>query len=71
MEEMYGIRTTKNEANELIVLCSNCMKKYYEDCSDERNLNCLALIYDKKNEEYFKGCPLCKTDEYLSNSSLK
>jgi|GEM_PF-4814481 len=68
---MYGIRNTKNEGNEHIVLCGNCMKKYYEDVSDERNLNGLELIYDVKNDEYFKGCPLCKTDEYLSNSSLK
>lgn len=71
MEGMYGIRTTKNEANELVVLCGNCMKKYYDDTSDERNLNGLELIFDKINAEYFKGCPLCKTDEYLSNSSLK
>jgi len=72
MEELfYGIKNTKNEAKAPIVFCNICMKKYYSDVSDERNLNGLKLIYDKKNQEYFKGCPFCETDEFLSNSSLK
>ncbi len=37
MEEFYGVRNMKNYANDPVVLCTNCMKKYYEDISDERN----------------------------------
>lgn len=39
------------------VQCNNCMNKYYEDE--------LELI--KEKSEYYKGCPNCKTDNYLIN----
>ena len=39
------------------VICGNCENIFYEDE--------LELFYDKG--EWFKGCPNCKTDEYLKD----
>lgn len=38
--------------------CCNC-ETYFETDED------LELLFDEKNQVYFKGCPKCKTDEYL------
>jgi len=64
-EDQYGIYDISNASEDHKVQCLNCMNYYYEDCSDERNLNCLMLFYDVGSEEYIKGCPLCESDEHL------
>lgn len=49
--------------NENIVRCNNCYNHFYEEITDERNDNSLALFFD--TDHFFKGCPVCKTDDYL------
>jgi Pyruvate/2-oxoacid:ferredoxin oxidoreductase delta subunit len=62
----YGIYDIKKVAkNEEIVKCNNCSNYFYEDITDERNNNSLELFSD--NGDFFKGCPKCKTDDFLIN----
>ena len=69
---IYGIRNISKVAeNYEIVRCNNCWNYYYEDVIDERNDNSLAFVWDEKLSEFFKGCPLCKTDDYLSDIDEK
>lgn len=62
----FGIRKCENIDNqEALVLCSACCHLYYEYITDERDDNALKLFF--QDEEYFLGCPSCKTDCYLLN----
>ncbi|WP_180358553.1 hypothetical protein [Bacillus tropicus] len=38
--------------------CNNCMKVFKDD--DE-----FELLKDEQSNEFYKGCPSCKTDSYL------
>lgn len=63
---MFGIKNINKVAEGYeIVRCNNCWTYYYEKITDERNNNSLAFIWDEKTKEFFKGCPQCKTDDYL------
>ena len=62
----YGIRNIQNAAKgEDIVKCILCDYYYYEDITDERNDNSLKIFKDESG--FFRGCPLCETDEGLGN----
>lgn len=62
----YGIYDINKIAEkENIIVCNYCENYYYEDINDERDINSLEIIWDEENDEFFKGCPLCKTDSYL------
>lgn len=52
-----------------IVRCNNCWTYYYEDITDERHNNSLKLFREEEDNivEFFKGCPICKTDDYLGD----
>lgn len=66
----YGIYDIeKVEKNEAVVKCYNCENSFYEEVSDERNHNGLGIIFE--NEEFFRGCPVCKTDKYLADVELR
>lgn len=43
-----------------MIRCNNC----YTEFKDEEDLKTFTDL-SKKEVEYFKGCPECKTDEYL------
>lgn len=69
---IYGIRNINKTAEDYeIVRCNNCWTYYYEEIIDERDDNSLAFIWDEKTKEFFKGCPQCKNDDYLTNISEK
>lgn len=55
--------------NEVVVQCNNCDNFFYEDITDERNNNALEII--EENDEYFRSCPICKTDKYLADVELR
>jgi hypothetical protein len=59
-------KVTKDEA---IVKCNWCDNFFYEEITDERNDNSLSFVWDF-NGYFFKGCPECKTDDYLKDVSL-
>lgn len=62
----YGIyNIEKVSEKEEIVLCNNCENYYYDEINDERNNNSLAFFLGEG--EFFKGCPFCKTDSYLTD----
>ena len=65
----YGIydieKALKNEA---VVKCNNCDNFFYEEITDERNNNALEII--NENNEFYRGCPVCKTDKYLADVEL-
>ncbi len=65
----YGIYNI-NKVNlfEDVVLCNNCQNYYYNDITDERNNNSLAFFFDINH--FFKGCPVCLTDDYLCDIEL-
>lgn len=64
----YGIRNINKIAEDYeIVRCNNCWIYYYDEIIDERNDNSLGFIWDKQAKEFFKGCPDCKTDDYLTD----
>jgi Pyruvate/2-oxoacid:ferredoxin oxidoreductase delta subunit len=64
----YGIYNINKIADkENIIICNKCENYYYEEIIDERDVNSLAFIWDEENEEFFKGCPLCNTDDYLQD----
>jgi Pyruvate/2-oxoacid:ferredoxin oxidoreductase delta subunit len=47
------------------VSCNNCMTVYKTDeAGYDYEKHTLTLIQDKDGS-YFKGCRVCKTDEYL------
>jgi len=66
----YGIydieKVVKNEA---VVKCNNCDNFFYEEVTDESNNNALEII--NENNEFFRGCPVCKTDKYLADVELR
>ncbi|MDR0681739.1 MAG: hypothetical protein LBG15_07830 [Dysgonamonadaceae bacterium] len=71
----YGIYDIRKVAkDEAIVRCNNCLHYFYDDITDERDDNSLKLFEDKEFEaeykEFFKGCPICETDEYLTDIDL-
>lgn len=66
----FGIKNDKIVNDEHFVFCTNCAKTYYENITDERNNNTLKLFFDKNKNEFYKGCPECKTDKYLNNEIL-
>lgn len=43
------------------IRCNNCMRYY----SDEEEL---LLLYSDKTDEFFRACPHCKTDAYLTDT---
>lgn len=64
MQTQYGIRKINKAAeNELIVRCNNCYHYFYDVIIDERNDNTLVMFRD--GDFFYKGCPICKTDDYL------
>lgn len=64
----YGIKNIENiPINEGVVICNNCEKYFYEEITDERNENSLTIIWDIESKSFFKGCPECQTDDFLSN----
>lgn len=69
---IYGIRNiVKVAENQEIVRCNNCWNYFYEEVTDERNNNSLTFIWDEIISEFFKGCPLCRTDNYLTDINEK
>jgi Pyruvate/2-oxoacid:ferredoxin oxidoreductase delta subunit len=67
----YGIYILRKiTENEEIVRCNNCYHYYYDEITDERNNNSLKIFFDNDNEEFFKGCPVCETDNYLMDIDL-
>jgi Pyruvate/2-oxoacid:ferredoxin oxidoreductase delta subunit len=69
---IYGIRNINKAAEGYeIVRCNNCWTYYYEEIIDLRNDNTLILIWDEEDECFFKGCPQCKTDDYLADIDEK
>jgi Pyruvate/2-oxoacid:ferredoxin oxidoreductase delta subunit len=71
----YGIYDIRKVAkDEEIVRCNNCSHYFYDDSTDERNNNSLKLFEDKEfgteYKEFFKGCPVCTTDIYLTDIDL-
>lgn len=66
----YGIYDIeKVEKSEAVIKCNNCENFFYEEISDERNNNGLEIIC--VNEEFNRGCPVCKTDKYLADVELR
>ena len=64
----YGIYNLLGiHKQEVVVRCNNCFHYYYEEITDERNNNSLKILYDQKTLSFYKGCPACKTDEYLTD----
>lgn len=62
----YGIHElNKVDKAELVVCCNNCDNYFYEEITDERNENSLKLFKD--NDHFFKGCPVCETDDFLGD----
>ncbi|MBA4122291.1 MAG: hypothetical protein H0X72_07505 [Acidobacteria bacterium] len=69
---IYGIRNINKAAEGYeIVRCNNCWTYFYEEIIDERDDNSLAFIWDAETREFFKGCPQCKTDDYLADIGEK
>ena len=63
----FGIRDISKVAkDEAIVRCNWCDNFFYEEITDERNDNSISFIWDVKGY-FLKGCPECKTDDYLSD----
>lgn len=60
---------SKVAKNEDLVRCNYCCNYFYEDITDERNDNSLKLFKD--NDHFFKGCPVCETDDYLADVLLR
>jgi hypothetical protein len=65
---IYDIRRTAE--NEEIVRCNNCFHYYYDEITDERNNNSLEIFLNNDSAEFFKGCPVCKIDDYLMDIDL-
>lgn len=63
----FGIRSLVKASNSCKVQCKGCGLVYYEDITDERNMNSLCQLFDVETQEYFLGCPKCETDEFLLN----
>lgn len=59
---------SKVPQGEEIVRCNNCWNHFYSEITDERNNNSLKLFKD--NDHFFKGCPVCETDDYLMDVAL-
>lgn len=69
---IYGIRNINKVAEDCeVVRCNNCWTYYYEEIIDSRNDNTLILIWDENDECFFKACPQCKTDDYLTDVGEK
>ena len=49
-----------------MIRCNNCYKEFI----DEEDLQILTDT-SKKEVEYYKGCPICKTDSFLMDIELK
>ena len=65
----YGIYDIEKALkNEIVVKCNNCDNFFYEEITDERNNNALEII--NENNEFYRGCPVCKTDKYLADVEL-
>lgn len=65
----YGIKDiSRIEKDEAIARCNWCDNFFYEEIIDERNENSLALFFNK--DHFFKGCPICKTDDYLIDCKI-
>ncbi len=63
---IYGIGNINKAAEGYeIVRCNNCWTYYYEEIIDPRKNNTLVYIWDEDDEQLFKACPQCKTDNYL------
>lgn len=66
----YGIYDVRKvNPNEEVVICNYCDHFFYEEITDERNTNSLELFLE--NNHFFKGCPVCKTDDYLADVDLQ
>jgi len=66
----YGIYDIAKVAkDETVVKCNNCDNFFYEEISDEHNNNGLEIFIE--NEEFFRGCPVCKTNKYLADVELR
>jgi hypothetical protein len=52
-----------------ICRCNNCDNFYWEELGSIRDESHLILLTesDEDGEEQYKGCPVCKTDGYLSD----
>ena len=69
----YGIYDLRKVAeNEDVVRCNNCYHYYYDEIlGDERNDNTLKMLFDEEFKEFYKGCPVCETDDYLMDIDVK
>ena len=66
----YGIYDIEKVVkNEIVVKCNNCDNFFYEEITDVRNNNALEII--NENDEFYRGCPVCKTDKYLADVELR
>ncbi len=65
----YGIRNVLEAIGNGydIARCSYCWTYYYDSIDDPRHNNSLKILWDEENEEFFKGCPICETDDYLGD----
>ena len=67
----YGIYNIKKAFENEIVRCNNCYHYFYDEIfGDERNDNSLQMLFDEDFKEYFMGCPVCETDDYLTDIDL-
>lgn len=73
VEQMKEWVMTKR-GNAYLCKCNNCGTIFFDkkpnfDVSSKKktppNVKHLELLYDQQNNEYFWGCPHCKTDAYL------
>ncbi|GHU54666.1 hypothetical protein FACS189411_01700 [Bacteroidia bacterium] len=65
MGKRYGINDLSNIIKERdIVRCNNCYHYFYDELIDVENNDTLILFPDGK-DFFCKGCPICKTDDYL------
>lgn len=65
----YGIRNMNKVAdNQDVCQCTNCNNYYYDEINDERDNNSLTFLYN--DDEPYKGCPVCKTDEFLMDVDI-
>lgn len=64
----YGISDIDfTEKSDEIVVCNMCGNYFYEEIGDERNTNSLMIFKDIAG--FFKGCPKCKTDAYITDTA--
>ncbi|GHT51709.1 hypothetical protein AGMMS49982_09890 [Bacteroidia bacterium] len=71
MQTQYGIRNiNKFAVDEDVARCNNCWHYFYDEIIDERNDNTLIILRDGE-DFFYKGCPICKTDAYLTDVSMQ